>query len=173
MKIFYCDGSTRGGRNQKGADNIGGWGAVCFSDESEMHIEAFEHNSETCTTNNRQELKGLLWCLYYADDYHPNEECIIYSDSAYVVNMCNSWIYNWANNGWKNSKKQPVENIELVQDIWRRISKPFYHCAIKKCDGHKGILGNELADALATQSIHIFDDLCKEYEVTLGEEEQE
>lgn len=171
MKIFYCDGSTRGGKNQKGADNIGGWGAVCFSDETEEHIETIEYNSETNTTNNRQELKGLLWCLDYADSFCPNDKCVIYCDSAYVVNMCNLWISNWATNGWKTSKKQPVENIDLVQAIWKHISKPFYHCTIKKCPGHSGVIGNELADALATGNKYMFNSICQEYEITLDEEE--
>lgn len=173
MKIFYCDGSTRGGKNQKGANNIGGWGAVCFEDENENTLIAVEYDSENNTTNNRQELKALLWCLTFADEYFPNEKCLIKSDSAYVVNMCNDWIWKWSFNGWKNSKKQTVENLDLVQEIWKFISKEFYHCSIQKCTGHAGEIGNELADALATNNMCRFKMICEEYEIeTLGEEEK-
>lgn len=168
MKIFYCDGSTRGGKNQKGADNIGGWGVVCFTDETEMEITAYFYDSETNTTNNRQELKGLLCCLRHADEYYPNEPCIIYSDSAYVVSMCNTWIHNWSQNGWRNSKKQLVENYDLVKELWdQHLSKGFYHCEIRKCDGHVGNIGNELADALATNNLSRFKALYTEAEIEL------
>lgn len=173
MKVFYCDGSTRGGKNQKGADNIGGWGAVCFSSEEELSLDAFEYDTETNTTNNRQELKSLLWCLCYINDFLPNEKCVIYSDSAYVVNMCQDWIFKWAANGWKNSKKQLVENIDLVKEIWNYISKPFPNYSVKKCSGHSGNTGNELADALATGQKEKFYNMCNYYNVSLpGEEGQ-
>lgn len=166
MKIYYCDGSTRGGKNQKGADNIGGWGALCFLDEDENCIVAYEHDTEECTTNNRQELKALIWCLQHADDFYPDEKCIIYSDSAYVVNMFNTWIHSWARNGWKNSKKQTVENLDLVLEIWEHLNQDFYHCDVRKTDGHKDIIGNELADALATANHKRFVALAEEYAIS-------
>lgn len=164
MKIFYTDGSTRI-KNQKGVDNVGGWGVVCFSDENENIIYDLESNASINTTNNREELKALIWALNIADDQFPKEECIIYSDSAYVVNMCNDWIWTWASNGWKNSKKQTVENLDLVQEIWKHISKEFYHCKIKKCSGHAGEVGNEIADALARGYNNRVRDLIETWEI--------
>lgn len=167
MKIFYCDGSTRG-KNQKGADNIGGWGAVCFSDENEMHIEAFEYDSETCTTNNRQELKGLLWCLRYADNFHHDEECIIYSDSAYVVNSLTNWAYTWEKNNWTRAKNASIQNLILIQEAFK-ILKNSPNIKLKKIDGHRGILGNELADSLATGNIKSFEMLIKNNNISFEE----
>lgn len=166
MKIFYCDGSTRGGKNQKGAENIGGWGAVCFLDEDENCLVAYEYDTEENTTNNRQELKALIWCLNYADEYFPDEKCIIYSDSAYVVNMWNQWINTWASKGWKNSKKVTVENLDLVLEIWEHAKQEFYHCEVRKIEGHKDIVGNELADALATANHNRFITLVEEYGIS-------
>ena len=164
MKIFYTDGSTRI-RNQKGAENIGGWGVVCFDSEEEELMVYHEYDSSNNTTNNREELKALLCALNYADEHFPNEECIIYSDSAYVVNSCNDWIYRWAMNGWKNSKKQTVENLDLMQEIWSHIKQDFYHCTIKRVDGHVGVIGNELADALSTGHLKIFAALLDTYNI--------
>ena len=166
MKVYYCDGSTRGGKNQKGAENIGGWGAVCFLDEDENCLAAYEYETEENTTNNRQELKGLLWCLNHADNYYPDEKCIIYSDSAYVVNMFNDWIHSWASKNWKNSKKVTVENLDLVLEIWEYAKQEFYHCEVRKTEGHKDIAGNELADALATTNHSRFVSLVKEYGIS-------
>jgi ribonuclease HI len=167
MKIYYCDGSTRGGKNQKGADNIGGWGAVCFSDELENNICACEYDTENNTTNNRQELKALLYCLNHADEFYPDEKCIIYSDSAYVVNTFNTWIHSWAANGWKNSKKQTVENLDLILDLWEFAQKEFYNVTVQKTTGHCGEVGNELADALATASMNKFSRIIEENNISI------
>ena len=161
MKIFYCDGSTRG-RNQKGADNIGGWGVVCFNviDSVDWELESFDCHTTEVTTNNREELKALIYCLADIKENYADEHCIIYSDSAYVVNMCNSWIDGWAAKGWKNSKKQTVENLDLVLEIYDLLQSFFIRPDIEKCEGHQGDLGNELADALATANYRRFIGLC-------------
>ena len=161
MKIFYCDGSTRG-KNQKGADNIGGWGVVCFNvvNSVDWELECFDCDTTEGTTNNREELKAMLYCLSSSLIDYPNEKCIIYSDSAYVVNMCNSWIDSWAVNNWKNSKKQTVENLDLVKNIYDLLQRGFIRPEIRKCEGHQGDLGNELADALATGNYRRFIGMC-------------
>ena len=173
MITFYSDGSTRG-KNQKGADNIGGWGAIYFNETIDgTYLLGFDCDTNYTTTNNREELRGLLYCLAAADEYYPNEPCVIYSDSAYVVNMFNDWIHTWARNGWKNSKKQTVENLDLVQEIYKYASKDFYHCDVKKCAGHEGTVGNELADALATANYKRFLKLLDEYELDLDSNDYE
>ena len=174
MKWFYCDGSTRG-KNQKGADNIGGWGVVCFNiiDSVDWELEDFDCDTTEGTTNNREELKGMIYCLCSILHDYPDEKCIIYSDSAYVVNMCNTWIYTWAANGWKNSKKQTVENLDLVQDIYNLLQQFFVKPDIQKCEGHVDDLGNELADALATANYKRFIKLCIENNLTISENDME
>ena len=61
------------------------------------------------TTNNREELKAILkvFQLSQTPEY-KGVELVIYSDSAYAVNMINSWIHSWSRNNWKNSKKKEV-----------------------------------------------------------------
>ena len=170
MKWFYCDGSTRG-KNQKGADNIGGWGAVCFNiiDSVDLELQDFDCDTTEGTTNNREELKAMIYCLSSILHDYPDEKCIIYSDSAYVVNMCNTWIYSWAANGWKNSKKQTVENLDLVKTIYDLLQRFFVKPDIEKCEGHMGELGNELADALATGNYRRFIGLCDSADFKLSD----
>ena len=170
MKIFYCDGSTRG-KNQKGADNIGGWGVVCFNilNSVDWELESFDCDNTEGTTNNREELKALIYCLSTIKEFYPDEKCIIYSDSAYAVNMFNDWIHTWAANGWKNSKKQTIENIDLVKVIYNFIQESFIGYNVQKCDGHVGDLGNELADALATANYKRFVNLCVENNLAISE----
>ena len=77
----------------------------------------------------------------------------IYTDSAYCYNALNTWIYSWARNNWTNSKKQEVKNKDIFEEIYNNYIENFSNCQIriKKIKGHSGILGNEIADALATE----------------------
>ena len=46
------------------------------------------------------------------------EEIEVFSDSSYVMNCFrDKWYVNWQKNGWKNSKKEPVENRELWEEL--------------------------------------------------------
>ena len=106
---IFVDGSSRGNPGP------GGWGMLVMN-EDDTQILFKKHDSEDHVTNNRMELKAMICAFEYAES-HPNDYFIIYSDSAYVVNSINSWILNWAANGWRNSKKQLVENIDCMQAL--------------------------------------------------------
>ena len=149
--IIYADGAC------KGNPGLGGYGVVIIKDNQIIY-----KHSEQCenTTNNREELKAILHAFEYCQKI--NEDCIIYSDSAYTVNMLNNWIFTWATNGWKNSKKQIVENIDLVKALYKYINIDFFNCQVVKCKGHANIIGNELADALASNNINKWNKLIKD-----------
>ena len=134
--------------------------------EEDTKIICIEHDTDNFTTNNRMELKAMICALGYAES-NPNDQFIIYSDSAYVVNSINSWMRGWAANGWRNSKKQIVENVDLMKTIWDYISRPFFNVEVRKCEGHKGDTGNELADAIATGDMLKFKTILEFWEVTI------
>lgn len=159
MIKMYCDGSSKDNGKE---NNMGGYGLVVFRDDTLVY-----HYGEQCmdTTNNREELKALIHALKLSQTAFKDEVCVIYSDSAYVVNMCNEWIRNWARNNWLNSKKVTVENIDLVKQIYNYIILDFPNFQITKVPGHSGVLGNELADAMATNNQVKFDKFLKTYDV--------
>ena len=79
---------------------------------------------------------------------------LIYSDSKYVVDGANTWLPNWKRNGWKNSKKQPIANLQMWKDLDAVLSYghlrgvfSFYHVA-----GHSGNPGNDAADEAAREA---------------------
>lgn len=151
-KIIYTDGACSGN------PGAGGYGVCMLENNIVKH-----YHSEKCdeTTNNREEMKAMLYALKLADSDKENNY-IIYSDSAYVVNMCNTWIKTWAANGWIRPKNQPIKNLDLVKELYNYINKNFLNCQIKKVDGHSNILGNEIADALATNNHTKLNKLTKE-----------
>ena len=75
-------------------------------------------------------------------------ELIIVSDSTYVVHCFRDrWYVKWQRNGWKNSKKEPVANV----DLW----KPLVELVLERrpefrwVKGHSGNPMNDLVDRLA------------------------
>lgn len=169
-KIYYTDGACSGNPGS------GGFGVVELGEQqirvrddwgnwtTQGYQKSIEYvYSEQCdyTTNNRQELEAILhvFKLAAAD---PDNKYVIYSDSAYAVNMINSWIWTWSKNNWKNSKKQIVENIDLVKELYNYLNINFFNCQVLKCNGHCGNVGNELADALATNNGNKFDKIIKQ-----------
>lgn len=76
---------------------------------------------------------------------------IIYSDSAYCVNIINDWMYRWKANGWKRPKNEEIKNLEIIKQIYE-LAK---YAEIRKVSGHSGIKWNEYVDGLATERIKI------------------
>lgn len=136
----YTDGSCTKSRS--------GWGFVVVSDEN---IELYSSSGKmpTGTTNQACELMAALQaCLYVAENY-PSNKYNIYSDSAYLVNCYNDrWYVNWENNGWLNSKKEPVANQNLWMPLIEYFEDPNFNFI--KVKGHAGNPFNEKADKLAT-----------------------
>lgn len=65
-------------------------------------------------TNNIGELLAVANALRdFAD-----RPLVIQADSAYTIGCSTTWAAGWARNGWRNSKKEIVANVEIVQDIY-------------------------------------------------------
>lgn len=169
MIEIFTDGSS------KGNPGPGGFGVVILKknikdecENSNMVKTTLKYSyHEACenTTNNREELKAILHAFELAQTKFKDETCLIYSDSAYCVNICNNWIYSWAKNGWKNSKKKTVENLDLVQNLYKYLTIDFFNCQVCKCNGHDGIIENELADALAIFNNHKFNKILEDNQI--------
>ena len=144
MIEIYTDGSCL--KNP----GIGGYGIVIKENEEIIFI--YKERSDGETTNNRMELSAILKALELTQKWFKNKQCIIYSDSNYCVRSFNEWLSKWAMNNWKNSKKQIVENLDLMQELYKYYQIGFPNFCIKKVPGHCGIIENEIADALATDN---------------------
>jgi len=127
----------------------GGWACVVFNPIDKIVTDCYTQEEEE-TTNNRMEIEAILMALELAITKYKDKVCLIWSDSAYCVNMFNEWIVNWAKNNWTNSSKEVVKNFDLVQKLWIYKQIEFPNFSIAKISGHVGELGNELADAYAT-----------------------
>jgi ribonuclease HI len=131
MTVVYTDGAC-----EKNPGGRGGWGWV-------VDAKTFDLGADPSTTNQRMEIQAALEAVRALP-----RPLTVWSDSTYVVNCFEkSWWRKWQDNGWKNSKKEPVSN----RDLW----EPLIEAAADEVDfrwvkGHSGVQLNEVADRLAT-----------------------
>jgi ribonuclease HI len=140
---IYCDGACSGNQFKK---NKGGWGAILIFKGKRKEICGGEVN----TTNQRMELVACIKALEQLKSTEYKVE--ISSDSAYLINcMHKKWYVNWEKNGWKNAKKDPVENRDLWETLLDLVEK--YNPKFFKVEGHTGVALNEKADELARKGM--------------------
>lgn len=142
MIEIYTDGDCSGNPGP------GGYGIIVIINNKLEHAIS---SQSIDTTNNREELKAIIEAYKLAKQYYNDRDVIIKSDSAYCINMIKSWIWKWATNDWKGSNKKTVENLDLVQELYQYL-QGFNNIGVEKVPGHSNIVGNELADAAATQN---------------------
>ena len=155
IKKYWVDGACSGNPGP------GGY-AVVSLEENELvysYVEDFPH-----TTNNRMELMAILHVIKLAAEDRENDY-LVYSDSAYAINSITNYIYGWARNSWMNSKKKQVENIDLMQEIYQYVEFPMPNFKLEKVHGHDGLLGNEIADSLASKNKQKYLNLIKKHNI--------
>ena len=148
MLYIYIDGSAKNNGNHH---SKGGFGIVIFDDRRNL-IDAYCEYFEN-VTNNQMELKAFLKTFELLNTKYKDEIATIYSDSAYCINILSSWIYRWSQNNWKTSNKnRTIKNLDIILALYKYYNIDFFISQINfvKVSGHNGILGNQLADALAT-----------------------
>lgn len=144
MIEIYADGSAR---NNGSVNSIGGAG-ICVIDKGKVRLIA--SHQEPSVTNNQMELKGLLEALNLAHNLYGYDLCVIKCDSAYCVNIFNSWIDSWYQHGWTRAGNKPIENLDLIKQLWEYKQIAYPNFRVERVPGHAGNLGNEIADAMAT-----------------------
>ena len=158
-QVFWTDGACSGNPGP------GGFGIVSLKVEEldngkiKKYIDYAYSEENEYTTNNREELKAILH-VYKNFGKELDNDIIICSDSNYCVSLINNWIWTWCEHDWKNSKGKDIENKDLVKELFEYLRK-FPNIEVRKVKGHKDIVENELADALATGNKTKFLNLCR------------
>ena len=169
---YYTAGaSTMRQENGKYLKGPGGWGYVQVDvidkdralNEVIMYDVRKEQNyiarrgGAPVTTNNEQELYAIYAALRnFSTKCKNGDTVVIYSDSAYSINIFTQWIKNWEANGWTRGKKhEPIENVTLIKMIWdliKTFEKRFIKVDFIKVKGHSGDYWNEMVDKLAVEA---------------------
>lgn len=152
---IYTDGACAGNPGPAG------YGVVVAKLEGNKYKPAYTFGGNTLvSTNNRMELTAAIEALKYAVclklqalDSEVHVELV--SDSAYVINVLkNDWLDIWRYNGWKTKSGGDVKNRDLWQQMLalRHIAdNSLNSLKFTHCDGHSGVIMNEMADAEAVR----------------------
>lgn len=135
---MYVDGSSNW-KNRKGGAGV----YMKFENQTKkLSAGSFEN-----TTISQMELLAMILGLRIVRKDYP---VIIYSDSLYVVNSCNTWISQWKKDGSFCLRK----NKELLEILHTELLQFGSNLKIKHVKGHSGVDGNEVADLLAKAGYH-------------------
>lgn len=134
----FCDGACSGNPGP------GGYGAIL---RCGAHIKELSGGAQE-TTNNRMEMTAAIEALRQLT--RPCQ-VVITTDSQYLVKGMTEWIAGWQRKGWRNSKKEPVLN----KDLWEQLLALTNSHAVqwKWVKGHAGHTENERCDQLAREAI--------------------
>lgn len=138
IKVF-TDGACSGNPGK------GGWGVVIIQKESPV---IYLNGGEENTTNNRMELLAAINAIKF---FKTKQEFEIFTDSKYLKDGIETWIYNWKKNNWKTSAKKPVKN----KDLWILLDLEIIKHDVKWnwVKGHADNEHNNKADKLARKYI--------------------
>lgn len=139
--VVYTDGACSGNPGP------GGWGwAVAPAGDP------CGSGGELHTTNQRMELMAVLEALRSLGVGSEAGPVHVVSDSTYVVNCFrDGWWVKWRRNGWKNSKREPVANVDIWQPLVDLVQAG--DVTFQWVKGHSGDRLNDLVDELAVAAI--------------------
>lgn len=100
------------------------------------------------TKTGRMEIMAVITCLKSIKN--KSTKVIIYSDSMYVVNTCNTWIFSWEKRMWTDLK-----NVDLLKQLLIELREFKNQPLLKHIKGHQEVTnihqqGNNIADELAS-----------------------
>lgn len=135
MITYHTDGSA--------SPNPGPGGFAVIKDKKPVVLGG-EPSGEH-TTNIRMEGFAIMAALEHAN----GEECEIYTDSEFWINVITKWSLGWEKNGWKK-KGGEIKNLDIVTKVCPlfRQSK----AALIWVRGHNNDEDNELADEWANKA---------------------
>jgi len=136
---LYTDGACSGNPGP------GGWAFILRDRKTAKELERTD--GEADTTNNRMELQAVIEGLGVLNRPATVE---LFSDSKYVLDGLRSWLDGWKRKNWMNSKKEPVKN----RDLWEQLDelRAVHDLRLHWVKGHSDHPENERADQLAVRS---------------------
>ena len=141
MKVeIFCDGACSGNPGP------GGYGAILRYGGRMKELSGGARE----TTNNRMEMTAAIEALRQL-----TRPCrvVITTDSQYLVKGMTEWIAGWQRKGWRNSKKEPVVNKDLWEQLLALTSS--HTVQWQWVRGHAGHVENERCDQLAREGIPV------------------
>ena len=132
MAVYYTDGSC--------SPNPGPGGFSVIKD-----MQPLIGGHELVSTNIRMEGSALIAAMKDAN----GEQCQIFTDSEFWINVITKWAPGWAAKDWKK-KGGEIKNLEIVKEAYDIYGKS--QAELIWVRGHEGDPGNEMADEWANKA---------------------
>ena len=135
MILYYTDGSCE--------PNPGNGGFAVIKNMAVGVLGGEPGGGET--TNIRMEGLAIIAALKDAD----GQECEIFTDSEFWINVITKWSVAWERNGWKK-KGGEIKNLDIVKEVC-----PLYRSSratLTWVRGHADDKGNIMADHWANEA---------------------
>lgn len=111
---IFCDGNCK---NNGKAGSKGAYSVYFGEGEfSKFNVTKIVEDP----TNNKCELSGIRKiCKTLIDNLElfENKKIVIITDSLYSIKCVTLWYPNWLQHNWMTTKKEPVKNKELIEQI--------------------------------------------------------
>lgn len=153
---IYTDGGCSG--NKRDAGCKGAW-AYIILDSADNIIDRLS-GLEKNVTNNMMEMmaviRGLKTLKSFTDYQYVSSkihDCIIMTDSRYIVGNYEDYVPEWKKNGWRKSGGGSVINIDLWKEICS-LSPEFKSFKFQWIKGHSTNKFNQEADALVRNLLY-------------------
>ena len=135
---------------------FGGYAAIAKFDGQQIVV----HGNKKNATNNEMELLAVISILHVLEQHiKKNDEVLIYSDSAYVVNAINdNWVNKWIANNWKTKDGKQVKNVDLWIVLGGYLTELFrsnVKYSFIKVKGHSDCKLNNYVDRLAVKETQL------------------
>ncbi len=141
---LYTDGACSGNPGP------GGWGTVAYFDDGSCHELG---GRDGATTNNRMEMQAAISALEFFISTRQTDQCVLYTDSEYLIKGITQWVKGWKKKGWKTAAGKPVLNQDLWETLDRLDRQVHSHTQVpvawQHVRGHSGNVGNERCDTIA------------------------
>lgn len=153
--VVFTDGSAKHNNRKKSlASGKSSAGYACVWPYMPEWNYSSSLSSNQPQTNNRAEYMAVITALHIADKIDPdrNKHMTIFTDSELVINSVTKWMRSWKKNGWVKADGQPVQNLDLIQQIDEyMLQSPrrkivFKHVRAHTSDKHWEARYNDIAD---------------------------
>jgi ribonuclease HI len=147
---FYTDGAC-----SHLSTFFGAFAIIGYIDEKEV-ISYSEYFGKT--TSNRMELSAVIW-VFKNINFNLYNSVNIFTDSKYVSEGMNNWIFNWVKKGWRTAGGKDVLNIDLWMEMEKLMKDKKFK--ISWVPGHSDNIYNNKVDNLARSTLKKFTDKVK------------
>lgn len=147
--IIYTDGGSVSYRG----NYYGGWG---FSGKSgDKTFVGYGACKARNATNNHAEMEAYVQACEYVLK-HKFNDVLFKLDSQYVLKGANTYLPRWEESGWLTKQGLPVKNKQMwinIKNVRAKLKEANIKHEYEWVKGHRGDVGNELADKGATKGI--------------------